>query len=246
MKTQQLRSTVAFLIFLLVLSLVAGVFSFLAFRRESSAPYEETAASPLFGYTVILDAGHGGEDGGTSSASGLVEKDLNLAIAMRLQSMLEANGIRVIMTRTEDRLLYDKTVDYHGRKKALDLAARKKIAEDNPNAIFVSIHMNAYPLPQYKGLQVWYSKNDPVSQSIADGIQKTVQSLLQPENDRQTKAASSSIYLLHYIQTPAVLVECGFLSNEEEAALLANEEYQDRLALCLFLALAECICAPNG
>jgi N-acetylmuramoyl-L-alanine amidase len=106
--------------------------------------------------------------------------------------------------------------------------------------------MNAYPLSQYKGLQVWYSKNDPASKSIADGIQETVQSMLQPENNRQTKAASSAIYLLHHIQSPAVLVECGFLSNEEEAARLTTEEYQERLALCLFLAIAEAAHTPNG
>ena len=246
MQKSAIKSTISFLIFLLFFSLVAAGFSLWAAKNEASGGFDEPTASPAPVYTVILDAGHGGEDGGAISTSGIVEKELNLAIATRLQAMLESNGIRVIMTRTDDRLLYDPSSDYQGRKKVLDLAARKRVAEENPNSIFVSIHMNAYPLSQYSGLQVWYSKNDPTSKSIADGIQSTVQTMLQPENDRQTKAANSSIYLLHHIETPAVLVECGFLSNEEEAARLLTSAYQERLSLCLFLAISESIYASNG
>ena len=241
MQAHGIKTSIAFLIYLLILSLIAGCFSFFALRRDASTFSSNEPIGSEAPFTVILDAGHGGEDGGASSLSGTVEKDLNLSIATVLKEMLEANGISVVMTRTDDRLLYDTTVDYQGRKKALDLAARKKIAEETPNSIFVSIHMNAYPLPQYKGLQVWYSKNDPASKEIADTVQATVKSILQPENDRKTKAATSSIYLLHHIKTPAVLIECGFLSNEEEAARLATNEYQQQLAFCLFLAIIEAV-----
>ena len=105
---------------------------------------------------VVIDAGHGGEDGGTSSAAGLVEKEVNLAVAFALRDLCEAAGIPVVMTRTEDKLLYDRNVDFQGRKKVLDLAARRIIAEETAarcggNSLFVSIHMNAFPQPQYSG-----------------------------------------------------------------------------------------------
>jgi len=190
-------------------------------------------------FTVVIDAGHGGEDGGAVSGSGLFEKDLNLSIALSLRDLLEANGIRVVMTRTTDVLLYDRDVDYHGRKKALDLAARRKIAEETENAIFVSIHMNAYPLSQYRGLQVWYSQNDPHSMKLAETIQTNARAMLQPENERKIKSATSSIYLLHHLNCPAVLVECGFLSNPEDAAALASPEYRNQLAFLIFLSILE-------
>ena len=108
--------------------------------------------------TVIIDAGHGGEDGGAVGVGGVLEKDINLNIARALYDSLSAKGINCVMTRTEDILLYDPTSDYHGRKKVLDLAARLKIAKETPNSVFVSIHMNSFPQTQYSGLQVYYSK----------------------------------------------------------------------------------------
>lgn len=189
--------------------------------------------------TVILDPGHGGEDGGAVGKNGVYEKHLNLAIAKEVEVLLKANGIRVICTRNEDVLLYDKNTDYRGRKKILDLAARLRIAQKHENAIFVSIHMNAFPQSQYRGLQVYFSGNDPRSFDLASIIQNNTKSLLETNNDRKIKKASSNIYLLYRITSPAVLVECGFLSNEEECALLASEEYQKKLALILAESIAQ-------
>ena len=229
------RRTPFFLFFLAFLSITLAVSAILSATvgvlRASSVPQP---SEPL---TVILDAGHGGEDGGAVSASGLLEKDLNLDIVMRITAMLEAEGVQVILTRSTDTLLYDKNTDYRGRKKALDLAARRRIAEENPQAIFVSVHMNSYPQKNVKGLQVWYSPNDVRSRLLAESIQATVASQLQPENDRAVKSATSSIYLLHHIQTPAVLVECGFLSSPEEAQALENGDYRDRLAFLISRAI---------
>ncbi|MBQ8416031.1 MAG: N-acetylmuramoyl-L-alanine amidase, partial [Clostridia bacterium] len=122
---------------------------------------------------------------------------------------------------------------------ALDLAERKRIAEDTAESIFVSIHMNTYPKADCTGLQVWYSPNDPASYVIAEQIQRTARTLLQPENNRKVKEATGSIYLLHHIQTPCVLVECGFLSSPEEAAMLNTPEYQKKLAFVLFCAIMQ-------
>lgn len=187
--------------------------------------------------TVVIDAGHGGEDGGAQSAAGLFEKDANLAVAMALRELLEANGIPTVMTRTEDKLLYDRGVDFKGRKKILDLAARRLTAEETEDCLFVSIHMNAFPQTQYHGIQVWYGKGAPVSNEIADSVQ-TLCASWQANNHRKIKAAGSNIYLLDKLECPAILVECGFLSNPDEAARLADEAYRHDVAFSIFAAIA--------
>lgn len=209
-------------------------------RRDDAVPSDSNTAV-YSGYTVVIDAGHGGEDGGAVGADGTYEKDINLKIAFLLRDMLESNGIKTVMTRETDILLYDRTVNFKGRKKVLDLAARLKIGKETENSIFVSIHMNAFPQTQYSGLQVWYSKNDERSADIAELIQKNVAESLQPDNTRKTKAASSNIFLLDRAEYPAVLIECGFLSNTSECALLNTEEYRQKLAFTIFMSLSEFI-----
>jgi len=231
-----------FLAFLLFLSILFAILFVLA---EKTRPKNELGVvnkdSNSLPKTVILDAGHGGEDGGASSADGLLEKDLNLALALAMRDILEANGVKVILTRDTDTLLYDRNVDFQGRKKMLDMAARLKIANNAPNAIFVSLHMNTYPHPSCQGVQVWYSENNSTSEEIAKTIHKSVQELLQPDNDRPVKRSGSSIYLLHHLACPAVLVECGFLSSPEEAALLGDENYRQQLALTLCMGILRAI-----
>lgn len=186
---------------------------------------------------VVIDAGHGGEDGGAVSAEGLFEKDVNLAVAFALRDLLEMNGIPVVMTRDEDILLYDRHTNYEGRKKVLDLAARRTVADQYEDCLFISIHMNAFPQPQYSGTQVWYGTRDPLSAKIAANIQTSAR-LLQPQNSREIKAAGSNIYLLDNISAPCVLVECGFLSNPAEAARLADPSYQRAVAFMIFSGIA--------
>ena len=228
----------SFLVFSLLLTLASllfcGIEVFFNNRKNTDADAlsEKTV-------TVILDPGHGGEDGGAVGAGDVYEKDLNLAIAKEVESYLKMNGLSVICTRNEDILLYDRNVDYKGRKKMLDLAARLKISRETENSVFVSIHMNAFPQTQYSGLQVYYSPNDDTSADLAALIQNDTKSLLQPTNTRKIKSASSNIYLLDRITTPAVLVECGFLSNAEECALLSDAEYRQKLSLILANAIAQ-------
>ena len=233
-KSAWMRLTALFLCFCAI-STIYGAPNYLKNDRLTNA--EATNTAPQF--TIVLDAGHGGEDGGAISASGICEKSINLIIAKKLEALLTSCGISVVMTRSEDILLYDKTIDYHGRKKALDLSARREIAEKTENAIFVSIHLNAFPSAKYSGLQVWYSQNSPHSAVLAQSVQSLTVQQLQPQNNRRIKPATSSIYLLHHLNCPAILVECGFLSNPTEAELLASEDYQDRLAFLLFLALTD-------
>lgn len=239
----KLGFSVKLLLFFLVSALVVGAAAY--FLSDFRFPYLKsnntinTNADTLKYKTVVIDAGHGGEDGGASSAAGLVEKDVNLEISKLLCEMLRADGINVVMTREDDRLLYDRNVDYHGRKKKLDLAARLTIADTTPDAIFISIHMNSFTNPKYSGLQVWYSPNDPDSSTLAGLIQSKNKSTLQPENTRKTKVATSSIFLLENATCPAVLVECGFLSNPAEAALFETDEYKQKVASMLFDSITE-------
>ncbi len=189
--------------------------------------------------TVIIDAGHGGEDGGAIGVNGTLEKDINLAIALELEEMLRAAGIKTRLTRDTDTLLYDRNSDYHGHKKSQDMAARLAIAEEYERAVFISIHMNSFPQSKYKGLQVYYSPNSPLSAELAQMVQDIVATNLQPTNTRKIKQSDSNIYLLDKIQHPAILVECGFLSNPEECALLGDKQYRSKLCLVIYSAIVD-------
>ena len=224
-------------IFIFALALILGALDVKNLKSTVEIP-ANTSPSPKY-TTVIIDAGHGGEDGGTSSASGLVEKDVNLEISQILCDMLRANGINVAMTREDDRLLYDRNVNYQGRRKKLDLAARLAVADNTPDAIFVSIHMNSFTDPRYAGLQVWYSSNNADSLPLAELIRTENAATLQPQNHRACKEATSAINLLHNAKCPAVLVECGFLSNPDEAALFETHEYRQKVAFMLFCSITE-------
>lgn len=226
----------SYVIFCLLFTLVMILFSFLgAFLCHSPS-----SANTLFCQktpVVVLDAGHGGEDGGAVGINGVYEKDLNLSIASKISSLLTACNVPTIMTRSEDVLLYDKSSDYQGQKKIQDLANRRRIAEQYPSCIFVSIHMNAFPDPQYKGLQVWFSPQNAESQTLARLIQEDYAQRFLPERPRQIKKADESIYLLSHLRCPAVLVECGFLSNEEECWQLSNVTYQQQMSLSISLSI---------
>ena len=222
-----------FIILLAFLSVSVAIFYFLNHKSKDSLPSEESSAqSPMPDKkypTVIIDAGHGGEDGGAIGKNGAHEKDINLTIALKLKSNLDSLGIPCVLTRTTDILLYDRNADYEGQKKRLDLLARKEFAEQYENAIFISIHQNSYPKEQYNGFQAYYSPNEPTSRTLALSIEESVQTTLQPQNNRASKQADSSIYLLDKLYCPAVLLECGFLSNQSECEKLCDEEYQNEL-----------------
>ena len=219
-------------LFIFVFTAAAIFFLFLSTYLKSEKNTSFTSAEinePL----IIIDAGHGGEDGGAVGTNDLYEKDVNLKIAFLMKDMLSSRGYDVLLTRSEDILLYDRNVDFKGRKKALDLAARVKIAQEHENCIFVSIHMNAFPDPKYSGLQVYYSTNNEESKMLADQIQLLVKETLQPNNNRKTKAAKENIFVLDRITSPAILVECGFLSNPEECAALSDAGYLKKLSLII-------------
>jgi N-acetylmuramoyl-L-alanine amidase len=184
--------------------------------------------------TVIIDAGHGGEDPGVvSSYSGIKEKDLNLEIATKTKELLEKDGFKVIMTRTEDKLEYQPGTTSVTQKRKQDLQRRKKIMDESGADIVVSIHMNGFKETQYYGAQTFYPPNSAESQKLAAAIQKTLKEIVDPENGRQPQLKKEPIIILRDLKTPTTIVECGFLSNTAEEKKLQTQEYKDKLALAI-------------
>lgn len=203
-------------------------------------PYDQSVFSDVCEeervLTVVIDAGHGGRDGGAVAEDGTLEKHLNLEVAMKLKALLESSDIRVVMTRETDIELASPDSSH---KKADDLKARVQLAQECENAIFVSIHMNRFPVEKYSGLQVYYSENHENSIVLAQIVQNVAEEALRNTHGRKVKSAGDSIYIMAHLEIPAVLVECGFLSNFEETALLKTENYQKKLAMCLYASLIQ-------
>lgn len=198
---------------------------------------KETAALPGTDKVIVLDAGHGGEDGGAIGQDGTVEKDINLAVMKKLQALLEQSGCTVITTRTEDISLHESGDEKTGNRKIKDLNARKDIPGEYNADIFVSIHMNTFPDSKYKGAQVFYSSQPEKSKDLANCVQSELRSQVDGSNEREIKNADGNIYILNDAKIPSVVVECGFLSNAEEEAKLNSEEYQEKLAFAIYCGI---------
>ncbi|KZL93210.1 germination-specific N-acetylmuramoyl-L-alanine amidase precursor [Clostridium magnum DSM 2767] len=181
---------------------------------------------------ILLDPGHGGVDGGAVSKSGIMEKDINLKISLKLRDKLTKEGYKVLMTREEDKGLYEDEGRIR-KKKIEDLNNRCKIKEQSNCDMFISIHLNAFPESKYYGAQVWYSRNRD-SQKLARIIQENFKNDLDSSNNRHQKSALDSYKVLRVNDDmPSVLVECGFLSNTIEEAKLNSDEYQSKIADCI-------------
>ena len=164
---------------------------------------------------VIIDAGHGGEDPGAIGVNGAYEKDINLSVALTLGEILKGEGFVVVYTRTDDRMLYGEGENVKGIRKLSDLKNRCKIANEYNNAILVSIHMNSYSDGRYDGFQAYYSDNNEQSLILSKSITDSIKNGLQTDNRRNPKSGQG-MYLLDHVDNPAVLLECGFMSNTEE------------------------------
>lgn len=186
-------------------------------------------------HQLILDAGHGGEDGGAVSLSGVPESQINLAIVQKMDGILGLFGRPAILLRNEDRSLHDDTAVTLREKKVSDLKNRVDAVNRINNATLISIHQNSFPEQKYRGTQVFYANTDG-SQELAAYIQNAIRQTIQPDNSREEKKITDQVYLMNNIQCRGVLVECGFLTNPEEEALLRSQEYQKKLAAVLTAA----------
>ena len=190
-------------------------------------PVSVTRAAPL-----ILDAGHGGEDGGAVSVTGVPESRGNLEIVQKLRDTLALYGVDPVVLREEDVSLHDPEASTLREKKRSDLKNRVRAVEAVEGGTLLSIHQNSYPGSQYRGAQVFYAPTGG-SRELAELLQTALREELQPDNDRQAKPIPESVYLMNHVSCPAVLVECGFLTNPEEEALLRDGGYQRQLAAVL-------------
>mgnify|MGYP003450115767 CR=1 FL=1 len=188
--------------------------------------------------TVILDAGHGGFDGGAVASDGTVEKDINLKITLAVAKFLRQSGFNVVLTRENDVSTDDVETEKISTRKKSDLKNRLNLMKDYKDAVFVSIHLNKFTTSAANGSQVFYSRSEE-SKRLGDCIQKSIVAKLQPENTRVNKLATSSTYLLYNATVPSVLVECGFLSNKSELEKLKDQDYQNKMAFSIYCGILE-------
>ena len=224
------------LIFAVALSAIIGI----TMKIYGRSVIQASSDALLQNKIVILDAGHGGEDPGACAEGGIYEKDLNLQITLEIGKTLEEKGFIVVYTRTDDRLLYKEEENIKGIRKISDLKNRCKIAERYPDSLFISIHMNSFGNSKYSGLQTYYSTKNDKSKLLAESVQNKVISELQTNNNRTIKSGNS-IYVLENIENPAILIECGFMTNKEELKKLSEKEYQKQLSFLIVCGIIEYI-----
>lgn len=196
----------------------------------------ETVALPVSSKTVVIDAGHGVPDEGAESKTGISEGSINLKIALKVQNLLEQSGATVILTRSDENGIYDLDKQTLKEKKVSDIKNRVKIGNESQADIFVSIHLNKIPQEQYWGWQTFFKEENAEGEKLAKSIQNALNETIQKENKRESLKIDN-IYIIKNVEIPTSIVECGFLSNEEEEKLLQTEEYQNKLAWGIYIGI---------
>ncbi|MGL5692476.1 MAG: N-acetylmuramoyl-L-alanine amidase CwlD [Peptostreptococcaceae bacterium] len=197
---------------------------------------EETISyMPIMNKTIVLDAGHGGIDSGASNKDKTIyEKDINLAITLKLKELIESSGGNVILTRNDDSSLYEEGSNKTTRQKYNEnLKNRKKIVDESNADMFVSIHLNSFEQSKYTGAQTFYPDGMKDSTELAKCVQSELKRVVDNSNNRVIKPRDN-LYLLKNCKMPSILIECGFLSNEKEAQLLNSEEYQEKIVWAIY------------
>ena len=184
---------------------------------------------------LVLDAGHGGEDGGAVSLTGVPESQINLAIVLDMRDILGLYGVEPLLLREEDISLHDDDANTLREKKRSDLKNRVAAIEAVEGGTLLSIHQNTYPGSRYHGAHVFYAPTEG-SQELAEHFQNSIKAALQPDNERAVKRIPDTVYIMNHVTCPAVLIECGFLTNPEEEALLRDEDYQRKLSAVIAAA----------
>ena len=225
--------------FIIIASLVVSVPLYMCVVTVDISKKKAVMSSVGQRFTVVVDAGHGGIDPGAIADDGTLEKDINLFISKDLCEMLSAFGFNTVMTRTEDSLIGDNNLETVKQKKRSDIKRRLEISESQQNCLLISIHQNKFSQKKYSGSQVFYSANAPESESAAKTIQQSIALMLQPDNKRAVKPVGKEIYLLYHSKKPAVMVECGFISNERELSNLKSNNYRNTLSFCILTGVLQ-------
>lgn len=216
------------LVFIYVAVLISGIF--MSYSKKENATVN-VFAMPLSKKVIVIDPGHGGWDPGkVSDSANIYEKDINLKVALKLQSYLEQADCIVLMTRTEDEAL--------AGGKTADLSIRTDLANTSDADIIISIHQNSFTAKNAKGAQVFYYKGSEYSEVLAKSIQAKMKEFLSQSNNRLAKA-DSSYYMLRKTTVPSVIVECGFLSNAEETNMLMNDTYLEKLSWSIYMGILD-------
>ncbi|MDD3840212.1 MAG: N-acetylmuramoyl-L-alanine amidase CwlD [Clostridia bacterium] len=227
------------LIVMIIISLI-----FIAILNVSYYSAVSNLSFPISDKVIIIDPGHGGVDPGAVGKAGMNESEINLKISIKLKDYFQESGAAVVMTRETAKGLYDEEGTLR-HKKNEDLKRRREIAQNAGGDIFISIHLNSFPQSQYYGAQTFYLKNDEHSKKLAMSIQDELIKVLNRGNKREIKE-SDSYYILKGHQIPAVLVECGFLSNPEEERLLNTDKYQQEVAWAIYVGVIKYIVEQSG
>ena len=216
----------------------AAVFSDEQGVKPASAGMVSTAFErPL----LIIDAGHGGADGGCVAADGTPEKGINLSILQTMRDTAAVMGYDVVCTRESDVSIHDEGITGLSKQKKSDMDNRLAIINKYENAVAVSIHQNQFTDPKYSGAQMFYSKKSEAAHALAESIKGRIVATLQPENERETKPVGDELFLLNNAKCPMVMAECGFLSNEGEAQRLESPVYQKHMALTILFGVNDYI-----
>lgn len=225
--------------FTIIFVILLSTFTFFIFSAFNKVSKNTKNTDPHGSYTIIVDAGHGGEDGGAIGIDNILEKDINLDIALFLNDYLKITGIKTRLIRESDVSIYSENAKSLREKKNSDLKNRLEIFNSNDKNIVVSIHQNKFEQSKYYGTQIFFSKNNPESRILAENIKNSVVSLLQPDNKREIKPADKNIYLLYNSKVPSIIVECGFISNPHEAELLTTENYKKDIAFAIYCGILD-------
>ena len=210
---------------LAIICIIAGI----GFAKRAVVP---ASANVTQMRCVIIDPGHGGFDGGAEAADGTLEKDINLEISLKIRDILRLSGFEVVMTRTVDTGTEDNPDKSISLRKKSDLKNRLALMSNSGDTVYVSIHLNKFTTSAARGAQVFYSPNFENAKILGECIQSAVVKNLQPDNHRTVKRGYDSTFLLKNAKVPAVIVECGFLSNKADLENLKSEEYQKKMAIC--------------
>lgn len=206
---------------------------------NSSDNVIQTNSTPITNKVIVIDAGHGLPDEGAQGFNGTTEQAINLAISLKLQKLIEQSGAKVYLTRSDENGIFSTDSVGIKNKKVSDAKNRVEIGNSNDADIFISIHLNKYPASsKYKGWQTFYQKNIEDSKSLAEIIQENLNKNIEIENNRKSLPING-IYIMDKLEIPAVIVECGFLSNPEETENLKNEQYQNKLVWGIYLGIQE-------
>lgn len=219
-----------------ILMLVMGIFCFSAILCTNVSNVGETvltSSTPTSNKVIVLDAGHGKPDEGAEGENGITEEKTNLDITLKVQKLLEESGATVILTRSDENGIYDIDKNTLREMKVSDIKNRVKIGNESSADICVSIHLNKGDNSQYTGWQTFYKKSDDSGKRLAVDIQEELKNSIQEENKR-TAHEISNIYLVDHVEIPITIVECGFLSNPQEANKLLTDEYQNKVAWGIF------------